>query len=433
MRRVIFLALAFLPIIVMAQGPKDEKGLGGQELSAQSPGQMPKEQGSSGQGMNKKGAYMPIIYTDDNLPNQITRVKEEWDSKVRSIQNNGGDTRGILGNLGASTLESLQGIGSGYVTSIVSMGADAIASLITRKTRLKEEWVKTVQAENTWSESIDMMEDVKDFYNDPSLSGALDPSGMHFNGIGCLRIDEQTKDTLFYVSCHIDPSKLYRIVYHSKFELVLDTLIVSPKHSNLPNSKLPLEFSFEERKDFKLTMSIKLTSSWITDAIELHNDEQLGEFTLSVAINKDMIDDKGFYRYVRKDGETPRFDVIGESFIVPRSYMGYRDNEGNYNNIWGTGQYKFSIELKESCDITDKYMSNWNEDRKMRKKMEPKQKSKNSIKNIYDKFISNNPDQTPTKAVSTFISSFGEGLNKTFGFDSEDEHGGGPGGAVIPK
>ena len=48
--------------------------------------------------------------------------------------------------------------------------------------------------------------------------------------------------------------------------------------------------------------------------------------------------------------------------------------DGSYNNIWGTGQYKLNIELTEMCDVTATYRENWKQDRKRRKKMEPKEK-----------------------------------------------------------
>ena len=81
---------------------------------------------------------------------------------------------------------------------------------------------------------------------------------MHFDGIGCLR--KVNNDTVFYLSCHIDRSKIDRIIKHSKFELVLDTLILSPAHSHLPNTSLDIPYSSEERENFTLSMDIKITS-----------------------------------------------------------------------------------------------------------------------------------------------------------------------------
>ena len=82
----------------------------------------------------------------------------------------------------------------------------------------------------------------------------MDPKGMRFNGIGCLR--KNGDDTVFYISMHINRQKINRIVEHSKFELVLDTLIISPYFSNLPNSSFDTAFSYEQRQNY--TMNIQL-------------------------------------------------------------------------------------------------------------------------------------------------------------------------------
>lgn len=304
--------------------------------------------------------YKTFIYTSNDLAAEIQQVNASQDA-----------TRRFGSDLLNATLNASKGIASGYVTSFIDMGVNAIASLLTRNARLKQEWEETVNAENTWTYPISSVEEMRDFYREPSRAGALDPMDMCFDGIGCLRMEGN--DTVFFLSCHIDRSKLHRIVNHSKFELVLDTLIVSPIRSNLPNTYLPIEYSFAERQNFNLSMRIKLSSSWFTDAIELHTDAQLGEFSISIPVEPEDLDDKGFLRYVRPQSEPSKYKVNGESFIVPRSYMGYRDENGNYNNIWGTGQYKLDIELKETCGITEAYRANWKKDRKRRKEMEPKE------------------------------------------------------------
>ena len=305
--------------------------------------------------------YQTFIYTSETLADDIQQYKADHSP---------GEQRGYLGDLADAGLGAAKGIASGYVTSFIDLGVNAVASLITRNSRLKAEWEETVAAENTWTSQIHTVSEVNDFYKETSFDGAMDPKGMRFDGIGCLRTDGQ--DTLFYLSCHIDRSKLYRIVNHSKFELILDTLIVSPMHSNLPNTPLDIPFSFAERKNFNLAMNIKLTSSWMNEIVQLQKDQTLGEFTLNVPIDERMLDDSGFLRYVRKRGEAPAYAVVGESFIVPRSYMGYRDKDDNYRNSWGTGEYNLSVTLKETCGVTDAYRANWKNDRKRRKDMQPK-------------------------------------------------------------
>lgn len=309
-------------------------------------------------GMAQQVEYQTFIYTSDELAKEITKQSEER------------DTRGYLSDLFSASKEAGKGIASGYVTSFIDLGVNAIGSLITRNSRLKEEWEETVKSENVYQTQISTVSEMNDFYKETSFDGAMDPKGMRFDGIGCMR--KEGNDTVFYISCHIDRSKINRIINNSKFELVLDTLIISPQHSNLPNTPYDIPFSFEERKNFTLSMNIKLTSSWMNEIVQLQKNQELGEFNINIPVEQSLLNDKGFLRYVRNTGEAPNYKVVGESFIVPRSYMGYRDENDNYKNSWGTGEYKLSIELRETCDVTELYRENWKEDRKRRKKMQPK-------------------------------------------------------------
>ena len=313
------------------------------------------------QGSAQQVEFKAFIYTSNDLGEEIARHSELVNRK----------DRGYLGDLFNASKESLKGIASGYVTSFIDLGVNAIGSLLTRNARLKEEWEETVKAENIYKTKISTVSEINDFYKEASFEGAMDPKGMRFDGIGCLRLEDN--DTVFYLSCHIDRSKIDRIVKHSKFELVLDTLIVSPTHSNLPNTYLDLPYSFAERDNFTLSMNIKLISSWMNEIVQLQKNQELGAFVLNVPVDPEELDEKGFLRYVRNRDEEPVYKIVGESFIVPRSYMGYRDKDDNYKNIWGTGEYKLEIELKETCDVTEQYRENWKKDRKRRKKLMEKE------------------------------------------------------------
>jgi hypothetical protein len=119
-------------------------------------------------------------------------------------------------------------------------------------------------------------------------------------------------------------------------------------------------------------MNIKISSSWFTEYIELHDNVPLGEFTVTIPVDKDSLDANGYLRYSRKKNEASAYEIVGESFIVPRSYMGYRDKNKKFHNVWGTGQYKLDIKLSETCDLTDNYRKNWKQDRKKRNKLKPK-------------------------------------------------------------
>lgn len=325
MRKILSLILLIMPFVVMAQSVE----------------------------------YQTFIYTSDDLADEIQQQSSERGS------------RGYLADLFNAGKESVKGIGAGYVTSFIDMGVNAIGSLLTRNTRLKQQWEETVNRENVYQTQISTVSEINDFYRETSFDGAMDPKGMRFDGIGCLRKNDN--DTVFYISCHIDRSKINRIINHSKFELVLDTLIVSPSHSNLPNTYLDIPYSFEERQNFTLSMNIKLTSSWINEIVQLQKNQELGEFSINIPVDEKVLDSKGYLRYAREKDAQPKYKVVGESFIVPRSYMGYRDADDNFKNSWGTGEYKLSIELKETCDVTQQYRKNWKQDRKRRKELQPKE------------------------------------------------------------
>lgn len=309
----------------------------------------------------EKVEYKTIVYTSDALANEISKLNTERDA-----------SRGFLGDIVQATGNSMRGIASGYVTSFFDLGVSAIGALVTRNSRLKKEWEEAVKKENVYQTLIQSVSEMSDFYDDTSFDGAMDPKGMRFDGIGCLRMEGP--DTMFYVSCHIDRTKLYRIINHSKFELVLDTLIINPEHSNLPNTQLDIPFSFADRKNFTLSLDISITSSWMNEVVQLQKNQELGHFTINIPVEPSTLDDKGFFRYVRKNDEPSRYQVMGESFIVPRSYMGFRDERDNFKDCWGTGEYRLSVNIKESCDVTDSYRARWKEDYKHRKELAKKGK-----------------------------------------------------------
>lgn len=309
--------------------------------------------------MSQEVTYQTFIYTSDDLSEEIAHKSE------------GRNTRGYMGDLFNAALDATKGIASGYVVSFFDLGVNAIGSLITRNERLKNEWEEVVKAENMFQTQISTVSEINDFYSNTSFDGAMDPKGMRFDGIGCMR--KEGNDTVFYISCHIDRTKIGRIINHSKFELVLDTLIISPEHSNLPNTTLDIPFSFKERKNFTFSMNIKLISSWMNEIVQLQKDQELGEFNINIPVDEKLLDSKGFLRYVRHADEVSAYKVLGESFIVPRSFMGYRDENDNYKNSWGTGEYKIAIQLTEKCDVTDQYRERWKEDRKHRKNLQKKQ------------------------------------------------------------
>jgi len=292
----------------------------------------------------KVSRYETVIYTNDKLLEEL--IQKERGSKER----------GYLNDLLNASLNAGKGIAGGYVTSFVDIGVNALASLLTANANNKLKWEEVVRSENSYQEVLGTLEPINNFYTQRSSDGPIDPMGMTFYGIGCLRTIG--KDTVFYISCHIDTSKIDRIINHSKFELTLESLIINPYHCNLPNSTFDTQFSFDRRTNLQITVEIRLISSWINEVTQLQKDQELGCFTVSIPVNQSDLNEKGELRYVRKEGTPERYKIAGESFIIPRSYVG--------PHKWGTGDYKAELRINENCGITDAYRKEWKSDWKLR-------------------------------------------------------------------
>lgn len=303
-------------------------------------------------------SYRTSIYTSDELAAEIQDAVEEKQS------------RGQLADMLNAGAHAMLGIGTGYVTSAMDLGVNFIGQLVTKNAENRKNWEETVKKESKYTAQINTIAELNDFYDTISFDGPMDPRGMRFNGIGCLKMHD--KDTSFFISCHIDKEKIYRIVNHSKFELVLDTLIINPFKSNLPNTDLDIPFSFEQRESFTLNISFDLSSSWMDQLPQMNKDQVLGSFSVNVPVSKGDLDKDGMFRYVRAENENPKYNILGESFIVPRSYMSIRDNDNRMRHTWGTGEYKLSMTIVESCGISKEFMDNWKADYSMRKHMQPK-------------------------------------------------------------
>jgi hypothetical protein len=222
---------------------------------------------------------------------------------------------------------------------------------------------------------------------------------MNFYGIGCVRTVD--KDTVFYISTHIDEAKINRIINHSKFELSLDTLIIDPYKLDLPNSNFPdAAFSFDDRKDLQITVEMRLVSSWINELTQLQNNQELGSFAVNIPISKRDLDADGKLRCVMKSGEVAQYKIAGESFIVPRSFMGYRDEENNYKDSWGTGDYDVHIKIRESCGITESFRKQWKADWKRR---EDAENSENFVQRTYKMISSQKWNEITKQWVVTTV------------------------------
>ena len=306
---------------------------------------------------------------DSQLMDRISRVAED-------IQSKGGADRSLA-------LTMLTAAGTSAVSSLIDITSSEVMRLATYRQTQKKEWSRMIEKECSYADSISSVKGLNDFYSSASRYGALDPSGMNFDGIS-LRGERDGQEVLF-LSCHIDTTRLDHLFRHSKFFLVLDTLCFHPYQCHLPNlsangirlskdmsTERDNSFSYTEREGLNIGMELVITSSWINEAVMVQKDVELGRFKMNVRIPQGT----DVYVYSRKEAlksGDPVIEMSGDSFVVPRSYMPLSGDD----RMWGTGEYNVNIRLAEKCRFsqdksTNAKLKDWHKDYTRLRKMQNK-------------------------------------------------------------
>ena len=323
--------------------------------------------------------------------NTMDPARREMISRmVEHIQSQGGDTRGVMEAV-------LLGAGKAGLTALIDVAATEIIRLATLKKAQKQEWIKMIEKECNYTDSLSSIKGLKDFYAEPSLLGALDPSHMNFDGISVTGMRDGHE--VLHLSCRIDSTRLEHLYQHSKFCLVVDTIAFHPYECHLPNlsangihlkpgekTERDNRFSYNEREHLTIGMELTLSSSWINEAITVQQNVELGRFNMSVTIPSGT----EVYTYSRAnidhnrklvaDGiapadaqlDTTYVSIKGDCFVVPRSYIMPIGNKGG---LWGTGEYTMTVKFRESCrfsqDAThNEKMKHWAQDYRQLRKMQ---------------------------------------------------------------
>lgn len=245
------------------------------------------------------------------------------------------------------------------------------------------------QKECTFVDSLQSVKGQSDFYGKQSNYGPLDPSDMNFDGI-TLRANRSGKEVLKIV-CHIDTTKFDHLFLHSKFYLVVDTIVFYPYRSFLPNLKANhinqprkgeasqdeidywntiSQFSFDEHQSPTVNIKMDVYSSWINELVQVYDNVKLGSFSVNIPVSEnDLKDSVYFYSRERAIAEQRKIiNIDGDCFVVPRSYMPVAAN----NPSWGTGEYKMKVVLSENCRYNpqDGRSKNWHRDYKQLVRMQ---------------------------------------------------------------
>lgn len=323
--------------------------------------------------------FVSVNPMDPERKNKLNGVADRYRNKTRSS----------FGDVSKAML-------TGGVGAIVSVLGNEVANLLKIRSKQKKAWQEMRNKECLFIDSLESVIGQSDFYGDLSSHGPLDPSNMNFDGI-TLRAQRDGQDVLKMV-CHIDTARLNHMFMHSKFYLVVDTILFNPYRSFLPNFQALhvdrhtmrdmdqvvrdywqtiSQFDFNEYGSPVVNISMDICSSWINEMVQVNKDVKLGGFSVNIPIDEKELRDS-IYVYYRSEALENGLNVIdmeGDCFVVPRSYMPVDAT----NPSWGTGEYKMKVTISEKCRYNTQggRAKNWHRDYKQLVRMQNHGKAKN--------------------------------------------------------
>ena len=397
---------------------------------------------------------IPVDSWEVNVRQMPPEIRAEITETMDRLKGDDED-RSIISDVG-------QAVGLGLVSGMVDVVVSETFNLMQYRKKQKQEWMRMIQNENNYTDSIASIKGLKDFYASNSHRGALDPSDINFDGIE-IRGMRNGKEVI-YMSCSIDRDKLDHMFRHSKFNLVIDTLSFYPYQCHLPNvtangirtmrelkkGKAEVKgdtimrpglggngVSFDERNNLKIAINFSIYSSWINQAVQIHKNIELGNFKFVI----DIPDNVMVYTYSRNriineskkiTDQTNRdqflnqnlLAVEGDCFVVPRSFMPL----DNGHPMWGTGEYNIKVKVRESCQFSynSEKAKHWREDYKRLRQM---QNRSNEVQEYFQTLWNQHGNNLVKSSYSTALKTVANDLTgKSAGASAKNvQIGGNPG------
>jgi hypothetical protein len=187
------------------------------------------------------------------------------------------------------------------------------------------------------------------FYDRISDVSAFDISGMQFDGFKLLReikLEDGTTDTALYISFKVITENPYEIFNNSAFRLKVDDFVMKYGKAKIPTFKwyMPWTMFYKKRSSINIDFDITVTASWTAINSGIHRDKEIGNFYLNLR-NIPLGDPEKFEEYKEKVIGMP---LYGSSFIVPRSYGTYLNDEKDFAPAYGQGIFDILVDVTEA-------------------------------------------------------------------------------------
>jgi hypothetical protein len=184
------------------------------------------------------------------------------------------------------------------------------------------------------------------FYDQLSTESAFDPVGLQFKGFRLVRSfvnKEGQTDTAFIASFVIDASRSNEIINNSIFRLKLQDLTLH---------KTKAKITAGQKNAINMDIEITFSTSYVNSMGQLFTDVETGKFYLLL---RDAPLDKGSEGFTAYYDKLKGKNLDGKSFIIPRSFGYYVDQDGQTKPCYSQGGYAISIKVKESSK--DKFIA----------------------------------------------------------------------------
>jgi len=184
------------------------------------------------------------------------------------------------------------------------------------------------------------------FYDQLSTESAFDPVGLQFKGFRLVRSfvnKEGQTDTAFIASFVIDSSRSNEIISNSIFRLKLQDLTLY---------KTKAKITAGQKNAINMDIEITFSTSYVNSMGQLFTDVETGKFYLLL---RDAPLDKNSEGFTAYYDQLKGKNLDGKSFIIPRSFGYYVDQDGQTKPCYSQGSYAISIKVKESSK--DKFVA----------------------------------------------------------------------------
>lgn len=237
-------------------------------------------------------------------------------------------------NLLAQNFEKTRGVGSLLLGPAISLATSGVKKLI------------SVDEDNYTAEWGSQLSQLY-FYDRISDRNFLDPEGMNFNGITIIRTfsgKKSVRDTAMILQLGLDRSSPSEIVNNSVFRLRIEDFALNYSKTKVPVFRwyMPWTIFNGSKKKVNLDIEITINASWINQQSQIFSNVEVGRFNLNLRNAPFYKDDPAFYKAMR--GAV----IGGQSFLVPRSYGYYKDENGEFKPCYGQGLYTITVNISEA-------------------------------------------------------------------------------------